>query len=216
MWFVSWSGGKDSCLALWKARSEGLDVRFAVTTHQGGYTAAHGLPLGIVQKQTEALGLELVAVEASWDQYEDAFKRALAGLACRGVVGGVFGDIDVAEHRKWVERVCSAAGLKARLPLWGCSQQDLLNEFVSLGFRAIVVAVNAAILDLTWLGRCIDVAGAPHLISEAARRGFSPCGEAGEYHTLVIGGPGFSQGITVKRAVPVYSQGYFKLEIQEW
>ncbi|MGB9867794.1 MAG: diphthine--ammonia ligase [Bacillota bacterium] len=216
MWFVSWSGGKDSCLALWKARQEGLPVRFALTTHEGGYTAAHGLPLGLVRKQVESLGLELVAVETSWERYEEQFKGALDELASKGVVGGVFGDIDLVDHRDWVERVCAAVKMKARLPLWGCVQEEILNEFVDLGFRGIVISVDCKSLDLGWLGRPVDSSTVPRLIREAQRKGFSPCGEAGEYHTLVLAGPGFSQELTVKRAVPVYFQGHFRLEILEW
>ncbi|HHV79119.1 MAG TPA: diphthine--ammonia ligase [Firmicutes bacterium] len=213
--FVSWSGGKDSCLAYWKARQEGLAVRYALTMHDRGVTAAHGLPLRVVEKQVKSLGLELVAVDSGWDDYEDNFKKAVSGLANRGVVRGVFGDIDLEEHRRWVERVCEEAGVAAELPLWGAAQEDLLMEWVEGGFRAVITAVNSAVLDLRWLGRPLDRNTVEELIVLAKRQGFSPSGEAGEYHTLVLGGPPFQTNLAVERATPCYASGYWKLEVSD-
>lgn len=215
-WFVSWSGGKDSCLAFWRAKRSGLDVSVALTVHEGGITAAHGLPLSAIRNQVESAGMELVAVEADWENYEVKFRSAVAALRDRGVSGGVFGDIDLPEHRSWVERVCGEAGVRAELPLWGCPQELLLEEWVEQGFKAVVVGVNAAALDLSWLGRPLDARAIDELIALGNTRTFSPSGDAGEYHTLVTGGPPFSSDLEIRFGRPVFTSGYWRLEVLDW
>ncbi|MDI6824527.1 MAG: diphthine--ammonia ligase [Bacillota bacterium] len=215
--FVSWSGGKDSCLALWRARRSGAEIGYLVTTYSGktGRTMAHGFPLELVRAQAEALGVELVAVGTGWEEYEVRFKAAIAGLRERGVEAGVFGDIDLPEHREWVERVSREAGLDALLPLWGADQSDLLREWVNEGFTAVIVAVRSD-LGLEWLGRRLDRRCLAELDRALTQRGLSPSGESGEYHTLVVDGPLFQRPLEVHEAVPVLRGRHWMLDIREF
>ncbi|MDI6894750.1 MAG: diphthine--ammonia ligase [Bacillota bacterium] len=215
--FVSWSGGKDSCLALWRARRSGADIGYLVTTYSGRTerTMAHGLRLELVRTQAEALGVELIAVETGWEEYEARFKAAISSLRERGVEAGVFGDIDLREHREWVERVSREAGLNALLPLWGADQSVLLREWVSEGFTAVIVAVRSD-LGLEWLGRTLDRRCTAELDRALTRRGLSPSGESGEYHTLAVDGPLFQRPLEVREAVPVLRGRHWMLDISEF
>ena len=130
------------------------------------------------------MGLPLIQVHTSWEEYEANFKDAMRTLQAAGVEGGVFGDMDLEEHRAWVERVCVEVGLVPLLPLWKADPWALLEEFWAAGFRAIVVAAR---IDPTFLGRSLD----RELVAEMTARGAHPCGENGEYHTLVTDGPLF-------------------------
>lgn len=215
--FVSWSGGKDSCLALWRARQCGAEIAYLVTTYSGrtGRTMAHGFPVDLVRAQAEALGVELVTVETEWGEYEAKFKEAMAGLRERGVEAGVFGDIDLEEHRKWVDRVSGEAGLQALLPLWGADQRVLLREWVNAGFTALIVAVRAD-LGLEWLGKRLDRQCVTALDRTLTRRGLSPSGESGEYHTLVVDGPLFGRPLEIREATPVLRGRHWMLDIREY
>ena len=105
--FVSWSGGKDSCLACYRAAVSGLDVRYLVNmiTEDGRRSRSHGQPVQLLQVQAQAVGIPLVQRQASWGNYEAEFTDALRTFKKVGVDCGVFGDIDFNEHRRWVDRV---------------------------------------------------------------------------------------------------------------
>jgi uncharacterized protein (TIGR00290 family) len=187
--FCSFSGGKDSCLALWKARAEGLDVCtvLVMMNESGDRSRSHGIPRALLKKQGDALGARVVFGEAGWADYERQFVGILRGLREEGHEIGVFGDIDLAAHREWEERVCAAAGLRAHLPLWQRDRSELAREVRALGFRAVVVCVDSRFLDDSFAGREYDEA---FLASLPA--GVDACGENGEFHTFVFDGPGFA------------------------
>jgi diphthine-ammonia ligase len=193
--FSSWSGGKDSYLALSRAVAAGgrLSALLTLFCEDGRSTHSHGLPRSLVQRQAESLGVPLVTRAASWDDYEAAFLDALAELRDHlGVAGGVFGDIGLQPHRDWVERVCAIAGLKACLPLWLESRRVLLDELLGAGVVATIVAVDTARLDARFLGRRLDRA----LVPELEAVGVDACGEEGEFHTLVADAPLFRAPVT--------------------
>lgn len=216
--FVSWSGGKDSCLALWRALQSGADVRCLLTacSAQAGRTMVHGLPLGLLRCQAEALRLPLVLVDTDWSTYERDFRQALRNLRRQGIETGVFGDIDLVEHRRWAERVTGEAGMAAWLPLWGEDQPALLRHWVGVGFEALLVACQVDALGLAWLGRRLDLRCVTRLERSLRRGGRSPCGEQGEYHTLVVDGPIFRQRLHVEEALPVLRGSHWVLDIQSF
>src|SRR5882757_422288 len=111
---ISWSGGKDGWLALVRARQAGLDVRYALTMfdESGERSRSHAVSPDVMALQVRALGLEAVSAPTSWQSYENSLIAALRELAGRGVTETVFGDIDIAAHRAFEERICAAAGLK--------------------------------------------------------------------------------------------------------
>ncbi len=185
---VSFSGGKDSCLALWRARQAGLDVRAVINVlEEGGErNRSHGVPVSLLEAQARALGVELVAPMTSWRDYEARFTETLASLKTRGFQVAVFGDIDLQAHRDWEEKVCARAGIDCYLPLWHDPRLELAREILRLGFRAIVVCVDSHHLEDSFCGRNYDeqfIADLPAAVDA--------CGENGEFHTFVFDGPGF-------------------------
>ena len=108
MYAISWSGGKDSCLAYWKAKSEGLDVGYMLNTFRrdSGRVAFHGVKAEFIQAQASAMGIPLLQTGVGDSDYEVRFLEALSELRGRGVEGVVFGDIDVRQNRGWCEGVC--------------------------------------------------------------------------------------------------------------
>jgi diphthine-ammonia ligase len=202
--FVSWSGGKDSCLACYRAITSGIQVRYLLNmvTEDKQWSRSHGLSAEVLRVQAEALGIPLIQQRTTSSNYEAAFKNALLRFAREGITSGVFGDIDFNEHREWVDRVCSAGGMTPRLPLWEEDQEKLFKEFIDLGFESVVVVTKADLLDEEWLGRKVDLAFLGELkeLKKTKNVTITPCGEAGEYHTYVINGPLFHRRIEIQEA----------------
>lgn len=198
---ISWSGGKDGWLALLRARAAGLDVRYALTMldDSGARSRSHALPPDLLARQASALGLEPVTARASWQTYESGLIAALQSLAGRGVTAMVFGDIDIASHRAFEEKVCAAAGLTAVLPLWQQDRIALVAEMFARGLEAIVVTTDDRFLDARYCGRRFDRAFVADLPA-----GVDACGENGEFHTFVTGGEGFAASLPVMQA-PSYA-----------
>lgn len=184
--FSSWSGGKESALATHRAISQGYQVSHLVNfvSEDGKRSRSHGISARMLDLQARAVGIPLVQVRTSWDDYERSFGKVVMELKEEGVEGGVFGDMGLEEHREWIEKTCGKLDLKAVLPLWGLAPRSLLEEFLALGFRAKIVATR---LDEALLGRELD----DGFIKEIQRFGCHLCGESGEYHTFVTGGPIF-------------------------
>jgi diphthine-ammonia ligase len=185
---VSWSGGKDCCLALHRVREAGFDVRYllAMFDETGERTRSHAIPREVMEAQAEALGMELVAGSASWGDYEQVFVGALKDLKQRGVGDVVFGDIDLQPHRDWEEKVCAAALVVPHLPLWQEDRGKLAREVLDRGYRPLVVCTDDRYLDASWCGRLYDAAYVASLPP-----GVDACGENGEFHTFVTDGPLF-------------------------
>jgi diphthine-ammonia ligase len=207
----SWSGGKDSCLALYRAMQARARPAFLLSMlrEDGQRSRSHGLLPAVLGAQAVSLGIPLVTRTASWSDYESVFVAALRGLKDVGVEAGVFGDIDLEDHRLWEEKVCGAAGIEAYLPLWQTDRLTLLDEFLSLGFEALIIAANAEKLGREYLGRALD----RELVCEFERMGIDPSGEKGEYHTVVTGGPIFSQPVRLEVGERTLHEGYWFLDV---
>lgn len=188
----SFSGGKDSCLALWRAQRLGLDIRtLLVMFEEGGERSrSHALPAALLERQANALGLELMMRKASWADYERVFTDALRELKAQGYERAVFGDIDLQAHRDWEERVCAAAELTPVLPLWQRDRRELAYEVIDSGFRCVVVCVDSKHLPDEFCGREYDRSFLADLPA-----GVDACGENGEFHTFVYDGPNFSKPV---------------------
>ncbi|UTH73903.1 diphthine--ammonia ligase [Chromobacterium sp. IIBBL 290-4] len=193
---ASWSGGKDSCLALWRAVQAGVQPAILLTMvdESGERSRSHGVRPEVLALQAAALGVPQRLARASWDAYREVFVAQLRQAAGEGVEAAVFGDIDLDSHREWEEQVCAEAGLRAVLPLWQERRERLAREFVDAGFAARIVMVNTALVDEKWLGRVFD----HQLIEDMLAEGVDPCGEAGEFHTLVVDGPLFKQPLALR------------------
>jgi uncharacterized protein (TIGR00290 family) len=189
---VSWSGGKDSCLALWRAQQQGVKVRrlLSALDETGQRARSHGVSPALLRSQAQALGLESQFIAATWHNYEAQFVEALQEARASGITQAVFGDIDLQAHRDWEEKVCANAGITPLLPLWLGHRLDLVHEFWAAGFKAVVVCVDGRFLDASYAGRLFDEAFVASL-----PEGVDACGENGEFHTFVYDGPGFKQPV---------------------
>jgi len=209
--FVSWSGGKDSCLALDHARRAGYDVAVLLNmlAEDGKYSRSHGLRRSMLKAQADAMGAEILFGQTTWEDYEEVFLERLSFLKSRGFTTGVFGDIDLEGHRDWVERICRTAGLNAVLPLWNRDRDALLDDFLSSDYRATIVSVREDSLGREWLGRILD-----RVAVEAFRTAdIDLSGENGEYHTFVFDGPSFKEPVLFKTGDIHDTQGYAFLEL---
>jgi diphthine-ammonia ligase len=210
--FSSWSGGKDSCLALYRAIRQGALPRFLFTmfAEDGTTSRSHGLPPSVIRAQAEALGLPSVTGKATWNDYEKVFLNYLANFKKQGVVDGVFGDIDLEPHRQWVERVCAEHDVRPHLPLWQQSRGSLLGEFLEAGFEAMIVVVKDERLDRSFLGRRLDL----QTIGDLEAAGVDACGEEGEFHTVVTNGPLFSIPLNLRHGDIISNAGYSFLRVE--
>jgi uncharacterized protein (TIGR00290 family) len=193
---VSWSGGKDSCLAMWRALQSGLQVRRLITAmdESGLASRSHGIPPELLRSQAAALGMEMRFYETTWKTYEEKFIATLSDARADGITHAVFGDIDLLAHREWEEKVCAQAGVQACLPLWDEPRDKLVAEFMSLGFKAVVVCVNGDYLSQDFCGREFDASFLADLPA-----GVDACGENGEFHTFVYDGPAFARPVSFER-----------------
>ncbi len=206
------SGGKDSMLALDRARQEGLDVRILATIYEGstGRLRFHGVRHELIAAQAEALGLEYVAAATSPHPFEPVFEQLLRDLKDRDIQGVVFGNIHLADVREWYEERVKAAGLEHIEPLWGGPGIEVAWGVVERGHRAVVVSVDLAQRAVPFLGREFDA----DLVTEiGTMEGIDPCGERGEYHTFVFDGPDFSEAVEFTRGETVEIEGHRFLDL---
>lgn len=208
---VSWSGGKDACVALHRVRAD-LDIVAALTMmdESGTRSRSHGLRADVLRAQTEAMNLTWMTRSCGWDDYEARFIDALHNARAAGISTLVCGDILYPEHRAWVESVCAAAGLVAVEPLFGSTTIEVYREFLRIGGSARIIAAEARTLGETWLFRPLDEAVADELIG----LGVDPCGENGEYHTLVTNCPAFARALAVAPGEHVLHRGYWAVDVQ--
>jgi len=214
--FASWSGGKDSALACYLAKKNcnaEVTSLLNMLSENGTHSRSHHLSAKVLQLQTAAMGIPMVQMKATWQHYEEEFKKALLKFKKEGIQAGVFGDIDLQEHRDWVEKVCNETSMESLLPLWHRTRESLMEEFISAGFKAIIVAVNLEFLGSEWLGRQIDA----EFVEDIKRLPqVDLCGEKGEYHTFVTSGPLFKKRIEITKSRRRYKKGRWFLDILEW
>jgi uncharacterized protein (TIGR00290 family) len=209
---LMWSGGKDSYLALRRGLDQGLNVTTLVNFYdaKSGRVRFHATRKELIAAQAFALGLRLLQHGTTADGYEAAFDGAVRQLAGSGFHGVVFGNIHLADVRGWFEERVRAHGLEHHEPLWGNPSAALLDEFVDTGASAVVTCIETAKLPAAWLGRPIDEAFAADIARHPA---VDPCGERGEYHTFVHGGPRFAQPIAWRPGPMREEGGFVQLEL---
>jgi diphthine-ammonia ligase len=207
---VSWSGGKDCCTALHRVAAD-FDVVCMVTmlSQDGTRSRSHGLRPELLRAQASRLGLAMLTGHCTWDTYTGEFSRVLRGATERGVTHVIFGDIMFDSHREWTERVCRAEGLTAVQPIWGEPTSRLAREFVGAGGTARLVTVRPPLLDETWLGRTLT----PDVLFELEELGVDPCGENGEYHTVVTACPLFSTPLEIVEGERVLRNGCWAIDV---
>ena len=190
---ISWSAGKDSWLALTRAREQGFAVTTFVTMcDEDGASKSHALPPDLIAAQARALGGTPVSVRVPPGEYAARFEGTLRELNASGHTHMIFGDIDLQAHRDWLAPACERAGIAPLFPLWGESRAALARELVTRGVRARVVCVDTRWLDASFCGAAYDADFLARLPA-----GVCPCGEDGEFHTFVTGGAGFAGPLAV-------------------
>jgi uncharacterized protein (TIGR00290 family) len=206
---LSWSGGKDSALALWSLRLWRLEPEALITTVTDGYgrVSMHGVRCELIVRQALALGIELVKVvipPACVNQvYEQRMAEAFAAEPLSAVGAVAFGDLFLEDVRAYREQRLAVAGKQGLFPLWGRDTSQLAGEFLDLGFEATLVCVDPRLLDANFAGRRDD----RQLLSELPA-GVDPCGENGEFHTFVHAGPLFREPIRCQPGPVVDRDGF--------
>lgn len=196
---LSWSGGKDSAMALHALQEGGeYNVTALLTTVAEGYRriSHHGVRESLLQAQAEALGIPLDEIilpdECSNETYEAVMTRSMLGYKEAGVSTVAFGDIFLQDLRDYRESNLAQVGMTAVFPLWKQPTLALIERFIELGFRGILACVDGQKLSAEFAGRAIDA----QLIRDLPA-GVDPCGENGEYHSFVWDGPNFNQPVPI-------------------
>jgi uncharacterized protein (TIGR00290 family) len=207
---VSWSGGKDSCVALHELqRSGAYEIAALMTTVTRDYEriSMHGVRRELLAQQAAALGLPLHEVfipkAASNETYEAAMAEGLAVQRGRGVETVAFGDLFLEDIRAYRDRMMAENGMTAVYPVWGRDTRAFVEDFIAAGFKAVLVCVDLAQLDASFAGRTIDAALLADLPSNV-----DPCGENGEFHTFVFDGPNFARPVGIAVGERVQRDGF--------
>jgi uncharacterized protein (TIGR00290 family) len=209
---VSWSGGKDSMLALDRAVRDGIDVRWLLNLYDGQSRRVrfHGVRTELIGLQAERLGIELVQKATTPADFEPVFVDALGALVDAGAQGIVFGNIHLADVRAWYEERTVTAGLHHVEPLWGEAPAALVAEVLRRGYRACVTSVDLLRGSRAWAGRELD---SDLAIEIAAKPDTDPAGEHGEFHTYVFDGPLFGAPIDIVVGAPHEADGHLLIDL---
>jgi uncharacterized protein (TIGR00290 family) len=195
--FLSWSSGKDAAFALAEVRRLGLaDVVGLLTTiNEGtGRVQSHGVRLELLDRQVEALGLPAIKVmlpnPCPNALYEARMEEAFGKLWSKGIRHIIYGDLFLEDIRAYRERQMEAAGMDALFPLWGRDTRELAHAMIASGLEARAACIDTRKLDRSFAGRSFDEALLRDLPAS-----IDPCGENGEFHTVVTAGPIFAAPI---------------------
>ena len=194
---ISWSGGKDSALALHEIKkSKKYEVVALLTTVTGTYDriSMHGVRRILLEQQAQSLGIALekvtISKDSSHQEYENAMQKALLKYRTAGVSSVVVGDIFLEDLRKYREKNLSRIGMKGIFPLWKRNTKELAQTFIERGFQAVITCVDSEVLDKKFAGRQFNA----QFLSELPAS-VDPCGENGEFHSFVYAGPIFKKEI---------------------
>jgi uncharacterized protein (TIGR00290 family) len=194
---VSWSGGKDSALALYEMQRAGTcRVAALLTTVTRDYDriSMHGVRRVLLQQQADALGIPLhevfISKEASNEEYETQLSAALDQYQTRGITEVVFGDLFLEDIKTYRDQFLSTRGMTGIYPIWQWDTAATVRRFIELGFKAVVTCVDGRVLDGKFAGMTIDLD-----FLEALPATVDPCGENGEFHTFVYDGPNVAQTV---------------------
>lgn len=194
---LSWSGGKDSTLALYELLKQKVyDVTLLTSiTDCYGRISMHGVREELLAKQAESLGCDLeklyISPQSTNAEYEKKMADVMEKYKRLGIAKIAFGDIFLEDLRKYREINSRQAGMEAVFPLWGRKTQELAATFINLGFKAVITCVDTKVLGGDFAGRFYDPKFLAELPSDV-----DPCGENGEFHSFVFDGPLFKEKIS--------------------
>lgn len=205
--FISWSGGKDSSLALYRALQKGTKIGALLTSVNAAYNriSMHGVRRELLEQQALSLRLPLYTVELPEEptmaEYESGLHRMSQRLKADGFTQAVYGDIFLEDLKAYRETQLAKLGLEGLFPLWKQDSGELMTSFLGAGFKAVVVCVNDAFLDRSFCGRLLDESFVKDLPA-----GVDVCGENGEYHSFVFDGPIFSTAVAFVKGAVVFKE----------
>lgn len=214
---LSWSGGKDCCLALDTLIKQGYEIVSLLTTvpTELGRTFGHGERTELIKLQEEALSIPVYFIECSYEDYTDQFVQTVQFLKNQEKITGIaYGDLYLDGHREWGEKVADAAGVEAIYPLWMEKEASFqaLETYVRSGYEAVVIRVMEDVLDESWLGRFINES----FLQDVQKTTICPMGESGEYHSFVFDGPLFSKRIQLEHGEVIQLETTKKLEFKSY
>lgn len=191
---ASYSGGKDSILAIYRAVKLGMDPVSLINTYNIDRECSwfHGIPENLLKEVSASLNIPIKLIKTSGKDYAANFEKELKAQKEKGAEVCVFGDIDLEEHLEWCTARCDAVGIEAFFPLWQEERKALVYEFIERGFTANITIVDTERLSEKHLGMTLSTETVASIILEGA----DPCGENGEYHTFVSNGPLFGRPIS--------------------
>ncbi len=197
----TWSGGKDSTMALHDLQiSHGYEIAALLTTITEDYdrVSMHGVRRVLLEQQAESLGIPLEKVfisrNASNEEFENKIEVVLGKYLALGVSSVVFGDIFLEDLRRYRENNLLKSGMKPLFPVWKRDTAELARTFIGLGFKAVITCVDSNVLGKNFVGREFNEQFLAELPSPT-----DPCGENGEFHSFVYDGPLFHQRISHKK-----------------
>ena len=206
--YFNWSSGKDAALALYYLlQDHNYSVEHLLTSVNSFHNrvSMHGLRRELLEQQVRSLGITSSTIELpeqpSMKEYEAEMGAAVMQLHKKGFHYAAFGDIFLEDLKKYRDAQLSKLNIRAVFPLWKKNTKELLKEFLALGFKAIVVCVNAQLLEPSFAGRIIDAGFIDDL-----PKGVDPCGENGEFHTFCFDGPIFKKPIPFIVGEKVYRE----------
>jgi uncharacterized protein (TIGR00290 family) len=208
---LSWSGGKDSALALYELwKGEGYEVAALLTTVTADYDRVnmHGVRRVLLEQQAHALGLPLeevfIAADASDEEYGVKMREVLERYARDGVSAVAFGDIFLEDVRRYREEKLAQVGMRAVFPLWGRDTAGLAHTFIDAGFQAVITCVDTQVLGRPFAGREFD----GQFLADLSP-GIDPCGENGAFHSFVYNGPIFRERVVYAKGEVVLRENRF-------
>ncbi|MBP1224417.1 uncharacterized protein (TIGR00290 family) [Flavobacterium sp. 1355] len=202
----NWSSGKDSALSLYKIlQNPDYKIEYLLTSvnEQFQRISMHGVRVELLKAQAKSIGLPLKIMQVpempTMEVYETVMMQTLTALKKEGITHSVFGDIFLEDLRKYREDQLAKIGFQGVFPIWKIPSKELIDEFLQLGFKTIVVCVNERYLDKSFVGRIID----QNFIKDLPEN-VDLCGENGEFHTFTFDGPIFSEPINFEVGEIVY------------
>ena len=206
---ISWSGGKDSAVALHEIqKTRAVEALLTTITRDFDRISMHGVRRVLLERQAESLRIRLheigISKGATNDEYETSMGAAFAGYRARGIEEVVFGDLFLADIRAYRDRLLARHAMTGIYPVWGRDTTAFIREFLARGFRCAVVCVDPKKLDPSFAGRVID----EQFLSDLPRD-VDPCGENGEFHTFVFDGPNFREAIAFTFGDVVLRDGFW-------
>ncbi|HEX8546077.1 MAG TPA: diphthine--ammonia ligase [Cytophagaceae bacterium] len=202
----NWSGGKDSslCLHALKENNE-YDITALLTSVNESYqrVSMHGVRVELLERQAQSIGLPLKKLMLpempSMTVYDELLHQTWKEMKDQGIEYSIFGDIFLEDLREYREKQLEKVQIKGVFPLWNKPTSYLIDRFIDLGFKAVLVCVNEKYLDKSFAGRNLD----KDFLKDLPKN-VDPCGENGEYHSFVYDGPIFQKPIPFTIGEVVY------------